>query len=83
MLERDGALNPYLRKAGDPVTAGLMLSHLLDGMARAWAQGGNAAAAAAAQMEMRMIGIELPPSGSVNTVGSVGVPSEGREADDQ
>jgi hypothetical protein len=55
-------------------------------MARAWAQGGNAAAAAAAQMEMRMIGIELPPSGSVNTAGSfntVGVPSEGREADDQ
>jgi hypothetical protein len=74
MLERDGALNPYLHKAGDPVTAGLMLSHLLHGMARAWAQGGNAAAAAAAQMEMRMIGIELPP---------IGQPSEGRETDDQ
>jgi len=80
LLERDGVLNPYLRKAGDPVTAGLMLSHLLDGMARAWAQGGNAAAAAAAQMEMRMIGIELPPPGSVSSVSSAG---EGRGTDEQ
>jgi hypothetical protein len=79
MLEKEGSLNPYLRKAGDPVTAGLLLSHLLDGMARAWAQGGNAAAAAAADMEMRMVGLGLPPVGAGLPPG--GMKSEGRGTD--
>jgi hypothetical protein len=57
VLEKAGAVAGLLRLAGDSVTAGLTLSHVLEGVARAWAQGGNAAAAAAVAQDMKRMGL--------------------------
>jgi hypothetical protein len=57
LLEKAGVVTTLLRRAGDAVTAGLTLSHVLDGVARAWAQGGNAAAAAAVAQDMKRLGL--------------------------
>jgi len=57
LLEKAGVVATLLRQAGDSVTAGLTLSHVLEGVARAWAQGGNAAAAAAVAQDMKRLGL--------------------------
>jgi hypothetical protein len=72
LLEKAGAVTKLLRQAGDAVTAGLTLSHVMEGVARAWAQGGNAAAAAAVAQDMKRLGLGFA---EVNT--------EGIEADAQ
>ncbi|MFI9380103.1 protein-glutamine glutaminase family protein [Kutzneria sp. NPDC052558] len=48
-LESAGVIDLYVREAGDPVTAGLMLNHVVDAVARAWVDEGETAATALAE----------------------------------
>jgi len=48
LLESTGVVGRYVREAGDAVTAGLMVNHVVDAVARAWVNEGAAAATALA-----------------------------------
>ena len=61
LLEKAGVVGKLLRQAGDAVTAGLTLSHVLEGVARACAQGGPAVAAAAVAQDMKRLGLGFEP----------------------
>jgi len=49
LLESTGVVAKYLSQAGDAVTAGLSLAHVVETVARKWADDGEAAAIAMAE----------------------------------
>jgi hypothetical protein len=49
VLASAGVIERYVREAGDAVTAGLMLNHVVDAVARAWADEGETAATTLAE----------------------------------